>query len=76
MAANPVDRGRADPPNGTPSMLRAQTVAEMLDVPVRRIYQLCRERSIPHVRLGRSVRFAEARLKEWIAAGGTGEEKD
>lgn len=76
MATDMIDLGRADPQKGSPRMLRAQTVAEMLDVPVRRVYQLCRERSIPHVRVGRSVRFNKARLEEWIAAGGTGKENE
>lgn len=55
-----------------PRMLRTAAVAAMLDLPERRVYELVRAGLIPHVRVGRSVRFNSRRLAEWIEAGGTG----
>lgn len=56
----------------TARMLRVADVAARLDLPEKRVYILAREGIIPHVRLGRSIRFNEAELEEWIAAGGAG----
>jgi len=53
-------------------MLRVADVAARLDLPEKRIYILAREGIIPHVRLGRSIRFNEAEIEAWIAAGGAG----
>lgn len=53
-------------------MLRVSDVAQRLDLPEKRLYILAREGIIPHVRLGRSIRFNEAELEAWIAAGGAG----
>jgi excisionase family DNA binding protein len=36
-----------------------------------RLYQMARDGLIPHIRLGRSVRFDRARVNEWLANGGT-----
>lgn len=55
-----------------PRMLRVAEVAKRLDLPEKRLYILAREGIIPHVRLGRSIRFNEAELEAWIAAGGSG----
>lgn len=55
-----------------PRMLRVAEVAKRLDLPEKRLYILAREGIIPHVRLGRSIRFNEAEIEAWIAAGGAG----
>lgn len=55
-----------------PRMLRAVEVAERLDLPVTRVRLLARQGIIPRVKVGHSVRFNEAELEEWIAAGGAG----
>ena len=62
----------AQPGQPAPRMLRVAEVAKRLDLPEKRLYILAREGIIPHVRLGRSVRFNEAELEAWIAAGGAG----
>lgn len=51
--------------------LTADQVAEILNIPKFRVYELCRKNLIPHVRLGRQVRFLESALREWVAAGGS-----
>lgn len=50
--------------------LTADQVAQMLNIPKFRVYELCRKNLIPHVRLGRQVRFMESSLREWAEAGG------
>lgn len=56
----------------TGRMLRVAAVAELLDLPEKRVYELVRAGVLPHVRLGRSIRFNSAELEAWIAAGGAG----
>lgn len=60
------------PATGRRRMLRVKHVAEMLDLPEKRVYILVREGIIPHVRLGRAIRFNEGELEAWLAAGGGG----
>lgn len=62
----------AHPSRKAPRMLRVAEVAKRLDLPEKRLYILAREGIIPHVRLGRSIRFNEAEIEAWIAAGGAG----
>ncbi len=52
-------------------LLRIHEVAEILDVPVARAYELARHGILPAVRLGRQVRVDAGKLKEWIDEGGT-----
>jgi excisionase family DNA binding protein len=52
-------------------LIRADAVAELLDVDRYRVYELAREGNLPHVRLGRAVRFDPVAIREWIAQGGT-----
>ena len=55
-----------------PKLLTAHELADQLDsISLHRIYELCREGSIPHVKVGRSVRFAVPAIASWIEAGGT-----
>lgn len=53
-------------------MLRVAAVAGMLDLPEKRIYELVRAGVLPHVRVGRSIRFNAETLAAWIEAGGAG----
>jgi excisionase family DNA binding protein len=49
------------------------TVVERLGVSRYRVYELAREGLLPHVRIGKSVRFDMDRVEEWIEAGGAGQ---
>lgn len=51
-------------------LLRAQEVAEILDVDRFRVYESARHGVLPHVRMGRQVRFDPQVLRAWIEAGG------
>jgi len=51
-------------------LLTAKEVAELLRVPVPRVYALGRLRVLPVVRVGRQVRFDADRLAKWIRDGG------
>jgi excisionase family DNA binding protein len=53
-------------------LLKADKVAEILDVSVQRVYELTRERRIPFVQLGeRQYRYSEAALSTWLEDGGS-----
>jgi excisionase family DNA binding protein len=54
-----------------PKLETAEWVAERLGIPKHRLYELVRAGAIPHVRLGRSVRFNPDRVAAWADAGGT-----
>ena len=51
-------------------LLRISEVAQVLDVPLARAYEMAREGIIPVVRLGRQLRVDPARFEEWIESGG------
>ena len=55
-----------------PRLLSADEVSKQTGLPRARIYELVRSDAIPHVRLGRTVRFSADALLDWIEAGGTG----
>jgi len=55
----------------TTPLLGAQEVSDRLGIRLHRTYELAREQQIPHVRIGRQVRFDAAALEEWIRRGGT-----
>lgn len=54
-----------------PRLLHAEEVAEQTGLPLPRLYALVRRGLIPHVRVGRSVRFSEAAVLAWIEQGGS-----
>ncbi len=54
----------------TESLLTAQQVAVLLQVPTARVYELAREGLLPAVRLGRQIRVSASALNDWIADGG------
>lgn len=56
---------------GPRRMWRAASVAAWLDLPVHRVYDLVRRKKIPHVRIGRQVRFPPDALEAWAASGGS-----
>lgn len=63
----------ADPEPATTddrSLITADDVAERLGVPKSRVYEMARQERIPHVRIGRLVRFSPVELESWIREGG------
>jgi len=53
-------------------LLKIREVAEILNVSLDRAYTLCREGIIPSVRIGRSLRFSEGDISDFIKQGGKG----
>ena len=51
-------------------LMRVPAVAELLDIPVARAYEMARTGLLPTVRLGRQLRVDPARLEDWIRSGG------
>ena len=47
--------------------LTAEEVAQKLNFTTNYIYRLAKAGEIPHVRIGRTVRFSEAELEIWLA---------
>ncbi|CAN5824322.1 hypothetical protein BH23GEM6_BH23GEM6_25930 [soil metagenome] len=52
-------------------LVDATKVAEWLGVDRYRVYELARTGVLPCVRLGKTMRFAPERVREFIEAGGT-----
>lgn len=50
----------------TDRLLTVQQVAELLQVKLSTIYKWTHEGSIPHLKLGRLVRFREDDILEWL----------
>ena len=48
-------------------LLDAHEVAELLHVPVGWVREHTRSNAIPHLRLGRYVRYDRSRVLEWLA---------
>ena len=57
--------------NPLPKLVTADEVSESLGLSRWRVYELAREGIIPHVRIGRSMRFDEAKIRAWLEAGGS-----
>jgi len=51
-------------------LLATEEVAEVLAVKPARVYELCRQGILPHVKLGRQVRVDKVALDEFITGGG------
>lgn len=47
-------------------LLNADEAAALLHVPRSTLYELVRSRHLPHVRVGRSLRFTRAGLSRWV----------
>jgi excisionase family DNA binding protein len=58
--------------SGKTWLLDAKVAATLLNVPESWIYAEARAERIPHVRLGRYVRFVETDLRMWVAAHSRG----
>jgi len=56
----------------TAKLLKAEKVAEILDVTKARVYELTRERQIPFIQVGdRQYRYSETAILNWIERGGS-----
>lgn len=47
-------------------LLRAEDVAERLQLRIDHIYKLAREGQIPHLRFGRTLRFRSEAINRWL----------
>jgi excisionase family DNA binding protein len=47
-----------------------EETAPLLDVTEPRLYDMARRKLVPHVRLGRTVKFSPEVLEKWVASGG------
>ncbi|MGN6202775.1 MAG: helix-turn-helix domain-containing protein [Solirubrobacterales bacterium] len=58
-----------DRPSGswlTEPLLNADEAARLLHVPRSTLYELVRSRRLPHVRVGRTLRFTRQDLADWV----------
>lgn len=51
----------------TEPLLNADEAAQLLHVPRRTLYELVRSRHLPHVRVGRGLRFTRTDLAPWVS---------
>ena len=51
-------------------LMAVEEVADILGVRVHRVYELARANILPHVRLGRQLRFSPEKINEFIENGG------
>ena len=49
-------------------LMTAREAAQALAISPRKLWDLTKHGDIPHVRIGRSVRYAPADLQSWIEA--------
>lgn len=49
-------------------LLNADEAAKLLHVPRSTLYELVRSRHLPHVRVGRTLRFTRSDLARWVRA--------
>jgi excisionase family DNA binding protein len=54
-----------------PRLSTANELAPEVNLPTWRLYELARNGLIPHVKVGRSVRFSRPAVAEWIRNGGS-----
>jgi excisionase family DNA binding protein len=50
----------------TEPLLNADEAAQLLHVPRTTLYELVRSRHLPHIRVGRSLRFTREHLVLWL----------
>ena len=56
----------------TNRLIKADKVAEILDVSTQRVYELTRENRIPFIKIGdRQYRYSETALQAWLEDGGS-----
>lgn len=59
----------------TEKLLKVKDVGELIDCKPARVYELCRENSIPFILIGqRQYRFSRTALQNWIDNGGNREQ--
>jgi excisionase family DNA binding protein len=51
----------------TEPLLNADEAAQLLHVPRSTLYELVRSRHLPHVRVGRGLRFTREDLGRWVS---------
>ena len=56
----------------TEPLLDANEAARLLQVPRSTLYELVRSRGLPHVKVGRALRFTRADLGYWITENSYG----
>ena len=56
--------------NARRSLVDADPIAHRMDISRWQLLELCRKNLVPHVRLGRRVKFDPDKIEEWIASGG------
>jgi excisionase family DNA binding protein len=47
-------------------LLTAKDAAKLLSVPRSTLYELVRSRGLPHIRVGRALRFTRKNLGRWV----------
>ena len=52
-------------------LLTADVVAELLGLTTQALYEAVRKNLIPHIRIGRRLRFDPDAIASWTANGGT-----
>lgn len=52
-------------------LLNAKQLSELLQVRPHRVYELVRQNLVPHVKLGKQVRFSPDAIADWIREGGS-----
>ncbi len=64
-------RGNGGQPECQPDrLLTAEEVADRLHVPRDHVYELCRRRELPSVKIGKYVRVSGAALTKWLGERG------
>lgn len=51
-------------------LVTVEEIAEFLQVPASWVYARTASNTIPHVRVGRYVRFRKGEVMQWLQAGG------
>jgi excisionase family DNA binding protein len=64
---NPMTARASENSDQLDALIDAQAAAELLDVPKTWVLAQARAERIPHVRLGRYVRFEPKQLRRWWA---------
>ena len=68
MTGNPHRKSAA--PNPAP-LLTVSEVSQRLNIRTHHAYTLCAVGALPHIRVGRWLRFDDRTIEEWIRSGGT-----
>jgi excisionase family DNA binding protein len=76
MEGNERQRATGDMPGAEPSeadeLLTLDEVAAILKLPKSWIYERTRRKLIPHVKLGKYLRFSRAALSKWVRGADEG----